>query len=145
MTIGRGLVRNLGGLVAMRVLPGFLEAGFFPGRFQPALVHSQTDSTYTTGCAYPMCMYCTRHEFQLRLSIFSGASVLAGAFGGVSSLSPVNCGATLLHSQSFSPMLSQIYLAWVAILAFVDEITLLQDSYAFAVDCTGGFLLSKAP
>lgn len=32
-TVGMGLVKNFGGLIAMRVLLGLFEAGLFPGRF----------------------------------------------------------------------------------------------------------------
>jgi hypothetical protein len=32
-TIGQGLVKNFGGLVAMRFLVGLFEAGFFPGNY----------------------------------------------------------------------------------------------------------------
>jgi hypothetical protein len=58
-------------------------------------------------------------------------------------LSPVNLWSYIVTFAKL--MVLQIYLAWVAILVCVDEITLLQDSYPFAVDCTGGVLLSKAP
>lgn len=34
-TVGMGLVKNFGSLIAMRVLLGFFEAGLFPGTFAP--------------------------------------------------------------------------------------------------------------
>jgi MFS family permease len=63
-TIGQGLVRNIQGLIAMRVLLGFFEAGLFPG------------------CVYLISMYYKRYELQWRLNLFFSASILAGAFGG---------------------------------------------------------------
>jgi hypothetical protein len=35
-TIGQGVIRNFGGLVAMRFLLGVFEAGLFPGKRAPA-------------------------------------------------------------------------------------------------------------
>ncbi|KAJ6003003.1 hypothetical protein N7451_005550 [Penicillium sp. IBT 35674x] len=64
-TIGMGLIRNFGGLIAMRLLLGAFEAGLFPG------------------CVYLISMYYKRHELQWRMSLFFSASILAGAFGGL--------------------------------------------------------------
>jgi MFS family permease len=64
-TIGQGLVRNMAGLYAMRVLVGIFEAGLFPG------------------CVYLISMYYKRFELQWRLSLFFSASIMAGAFGGL--------------------------------------------------------------
>lgn len=63
-----GLVNNFGGLVAMRILLGLFEAGLFPG------------------CVYLISMYYKRYELQWRLTLFFTASIIAGAFGGVSCL-----------------------------------------------------------
>lgn len=67
-----GLVNNFESLVAMRVLLGFFEAGLFPG------------------CIYLISMYYKRYELQWRMTLFFTASIIAGAFGGVSTycLSP---------------------------------------------------------
>jgi MFS family permease len=64
-TMGQGLVNSFEGLVAMRVLVGFFEAGLFPG------------------CVYLISMYYKRFELQWRLSLFFSASIMAGAFGGL--------------------------------------------------------------
>ncbi|TKA67200.1 hypothetical protein B0A49_04513 [Cryomyces minteri] len=64
-TVGQGLVKNFGGLVACRFLVGLFEAGLFPG------------------CVYIISMYYQRMELQRRLSLFFCASILAGAFGGL--------------------------------------------------------------
>ncbi|KAL7775455.1 hypothetical protein CFE70_009298 [Pyrenophora teres f. teres 0-1] len=64
-TIGMGLITNFEGLVAMRVLLGFFEAGLFPG------------------CVYLISMYYKRYELQWRLTLFFSASIIAGAFGGL--------------------------------------------------------------
>ncbi|CAI9625970.1 mfs general substrate transporter [Alternaria burnsii] len=64
-TIGMGLVNNFEGLVAMRILLGFFEAGLFPG------------------CVYLISMYYKRYELQWRLTLFFTASIIAGAFGGL--------------------------------------------------------------
>ncbi|RDW57236.1 putative major facilitator superfamily permease-3 [Coleophoma crateriformis] len=64
-TIGQGLVRNFGGLVAMRFIVGVFEAGLFPG------------------CIYLISMYYERYELQWRLTMFFTASIIAGAFGGL--------------------------------------------------------------
>ncbi|KAJ6088537.1 hypothetical protein N7486_009798 [Penicillium sp. IBT 16267x] len=64
-TIGMGLIRNFGGLIAMRLLLGAFEAGLFPG------------------CVYLISMYYKRHELQWRMNLFFSASILAGAFGGL--------------------------------------------------------------
>ncbi|KAJ4984912.1 transporter-like protein [Stagonosporopsis vannaccii] len=64
-TVGMGLVNNFEGLIAMRVLLGFFEAGLFPG------------------CVYLISMYYKRYELQWRLTLFFTASIIAGAFGGL--------------------------------------------------------------
>lgn len=64
-TIGQGLVRSYQGLVAMRFLLGFFEAGLLPG------------------CVYLISMYYKRYEFQRRLSVFYVSGILAGVFGPV--------------------------------------------------------------
>ncbi|KAK5148153.1 hypothetical protein LTR04_000703, partial [Oleoguttula sp. CCFEE 6159] len=64
-TVGQGLVKNFGSLVACRFLVGLFEAGLFPG------------------CVYIISMYYQRMELQRRLSLFFCASILAGAFGGL--------------------------------------------------------------
>ncbi|KAF2466497.1 MFS general substrate transporter [Lindgomyces ingoldianus] len=64
-TIGMGLVNTFGGLIAMRVLLGFFEAGLFPG------------------CVYLISMYYKRYELQWRLTLFFAASIIAGGFGGL--------------------------------------------------------------
>ncbi|KAF5244654.1 hypothetical protein FAUST_2170 [Fusarium austroamericanum] len=64
-TVGMGLVRNVEGLIACRVLVGFFEAGIVPG------------------CIYLIGMYYKRYEVQWRMSIFFSASIVAGAFSGL--------------------------------------------------------------
>ncbi|QDS71274.1 hypothetical protein FKW77_001003 [Venturia effusa] len=64
-TVGQGLVKNFGGLVAMRFLIGLFEAGFFPG------------------CVYLISMYYKRYELQRRFNVFFSASIIAGAIGGL--------------------------------------------------------------
>jgi len=64
-TIGQGLVQNQAGLIAMRLLLGLFEAGFFPG------------------CVYLISMYYKRYELQWRLNLFFCGSILAGAFSGL--------------------------------------------------------------
>ncbi|KAF3004938.1 hypothetical protein E8E13_007385 [Curvularia kusanoi] len=64
-TIGMGLITNFRGLIAMRILLGFFEAGLFPG------------------CVYLISMYYKRYELQWRLTLFFTASIIAGAFGGL--------------------------------------------------------------
>ncbi|CEI61621.1 unnamed protein product [Fusarium venenatum] len=64
-TVGMGLVHNVEGLIACRVLLGFFEAGIVPG------------------CIYLISMYYKRYEVQWRMSIFFSASILAGAFSGL--------------------------------------------------------------
>jgi MFS family permease len=83
-TIGQGLVKTKGGLIACRFLVGFFEAGFFPG------------------CVYLISMYYKRYELQWRLTLFFSASILAGAFGGVSSATCVRA-VQVLTVQSYSP------------------------------------------
>jgi hypothetical protein len=81
-TIGMGLVTNFGGLVAMRILHGLSEAGLFPGK------HYVQCTWYVRltglGCVYLISMYYKRYELQWRLTLFFTASIIAGAFGGVS-------------------------------------------------------------
>ena len=63
-TLGQGLTRTYGGLVAARACMGVCEAGFVPG------------------CAYLIGQYYRRHEFLKRYAAFFSMSILAGAFGG---------------------------------------------------------------
>jgi len=64
-TVGQGVVKTFGGLVACRFLVGLFEAGLFPG------------------CVYLISMYYKRYELQKRLSLFFSASILAGAVSGL--------------------------------------------------------------
>lgn len=83
-TIGMGLVTNFGGLVAMRVLLGLFEAGLFPGMSYG--FHHGCVRLTGIGCVYLISMYYKRYELQWRLTLFFTASIIAGAFGGVSRL-----------------------------------------------------------
>ncbi|KAK5135190.1 hypothetical protein LTR08_005577 [Meristemomyces frigidus] len=65
ITIGEGLVKTKEGLLAMRFLLGFFEAGFFPG------------------CVYLISMYYKRYELQWRFNIFFTGAILAGSFSGL--------------------------------------------------------------
>jgi MFS family permease len=64
-TLAQGLVTNLGGLVALRLLIGIFEAGLFPG------------------CLYLISSWYKRYELQWRFNLFFSASILAGGFGGL--------------------------------------------------------------
>ncbi|OAQ97104.1 hypothetical protein LLEC1_04367 [Akanthomyces lecanii] len=64
-TIGQGLVRSFGGLVAMRFFIGVLEAGLIPG------------SIFLLSAYYP------RYELQWRLSMLHVGNALSNAFGGL--------------------------------------------------------------
>lgn len=65
VTIGQGLVTNQAGLVAMRLLLGLFEAGFFPG------------------AVYLISMFYKRYELQWRLNLFFCGAILAGGFSGL--------------------------------------------------------------
>ncbi|KAI3329765.1 major facilitator superfamily domain-containing protein [Ustulina deusta] len=73
-TIGQGLVKNVGGLIATRFLLGIFEAGVFPG------------------CAYLISMYYKRFELQWRMSIFFCAAILSGAVSGLLAYGIANLG-----------------------------------------------------
>ncbi|OQO01552.1 hypothetical protein B0A48_12588 [Cryoendolithus antarcticus] len=64
-TIGQGLVTNVGGLIGLRLVIGFFEAGFFPG------------------CLYLLAMYYKRYELQWRFNLFFSGAILAGSFSGL--------------------------------------------------------------
>jgi MFS family permease len=64
--IGQGVTASYQGLVACRFLEGMFEAGFVPG------------------AAYLIGSYYKRDEFLKRYTFFFGASIVAGAFNGVS-------------------------------------------------------------
>lgn len=55
VTIGEGLVRTFGGLVAMRVLLGLFEAGLFP-YVDPKLICDLLLILLTSGCVYLISM-----------------------------------------------------------------------------------------
>lgn len=69
VNMSMGFVKTYTQLVALRVLLGTFEAGVLPG------------------IIYVTSMYCRRHEFQLRLGLFSCSVIVAAAVGGVSELS----------------------------------------------------------
>ncbi|KAI0139300.1 major facilitator superfamily domain-containing protein [Pestalotiopsis sp. NC0098] len=73
-TVGQGLVRNVGQLIACRFLLGLFEAGLFPG------------------CVYLISMYYKRYELQWRMSLFFCASIIAGAFSGLLAFAIANMG-----------------------------------------------------
>lgn len=81
-----GLVNTWGGLVAMRFTLGIFEAGIFPGMSTYLCVRKQRLTT--PGGIYLISMYYKRYELQWRLTLFFSASILAGAFGGVSPSPP---------------------------------------------------------
>lgn len=89
-TIGMGLVKNFEGLIAMRVLLGFFEAGLFPGMDALEAYRSTVSIDRQTGCVYLISMYYKRYELQWRLTLFFTASIIAGAFGGVWKSLPLN-------------------------------------------------------
>ncbi|KAF4814542.1 putative transporter [Colletotrichum tropicale] len=60
-----GLVQNFEGLIAVRVLLGVFESGFFPG------------------AVYTISRWYLPHETQKRIAIFYSSSALAGAFSGL--------------------------------------------------------------
>jgi hypothetical protein len=61
-----------------RSIRGRLLSRYEP-RTKPTLCLS-----YDTGCIYLLSMYYKRYELQLRVNLFFSASILAGAFSGVS-------------------------------------------------------------
>ncbi|THH08867.1 hypothetical protein EW145_g2423 [Phellinidium pouzarii] len=65
MMIIQGLVHNYGGLVAVRWMLGVFEAGFYPGAI------------------YCLSHWYRRNEIGFRFALFSSASQLSGAFGGL--------------------------------------------------------------
>ena len=75
-TIGQGLVKTKGGLIAMRLLIGLFEAGFFPG------------------CLYLITMWYKRYELQWRFNLFFSGSILAGAFSGLLAYGIANLAGT---------------------------------------------------
>ena len=87
-TIGQGLVKTTGQLIAMRVLIGFFEAGFF--RKWNFLMPIQAKdkpadelAMLPAGCLYLIAMWYKRYELQWRFNLFFSGSILAGAFGGL--------------------------------------------------------------
>jgi MFS family permease len=71
--VGQGVTKSYAGLVVCRFLEGMMEAGFVPG------------AAYLIGCYYK------GDEFLKRYAFFFGASIVAGAFNGVSSLIFIFC------------------------------------------------------
>ncbi|KAI9155104.1 phthalate transporter [Paramyrothecium foliicola] len=63
--IGMGFVKNFGQLAGMRVMLGFLEAGFFPS------------------CVYLLSTWYTRYEVGKRYSVFYLLGCVASAFSGI--------------------------------------------------------------
>lgn len=89
-----GLVQNLEGLIACRVLLGLFEAGMIPGMYARDWLgqESMLISLHETGCIYLISMYYRRYEVQWRMSLFFSASILAGAFSGLLAYSIANLG-----------------------------------------------------
>lgn len=81
-TVGMGLVKNVHGLIACRVLLGLFEAGIVPG-ITSYLGVKETQLTLIKGCVYLISMYYKRYEVQWRMSLFFSTSILAGAFSGL--------------------------------------------------------------
>jgi MFS family permease len=88
ITICQGCTQSFAGLVVCRVLLGVFEAGFVPGPYFPTF---QYVILLSLGAIYLISMYYKRHELQLRVNVFFSASILAGAFSGVSSASNSAC------------------------------------------------------
>ncbi|KAL7268603.1 hypothetical protein RUND412_008765 [Rhizina undulata] len=65
VTTIHSVVHNFGGLVAVRIVLGFLEAGLFPG------------------VVFLLTVWYPRHALVFRFCIFFSAATLAGAFGGL--------------------------------------------------------------
>lgn len=92
-TIGQGLVRTTGELIACRFLLGIFEAGLFPGKdfHRMSEVYSSSIDA-SQGCVYLISMYYKRYELQWRMSLFFCASILAGAFSGLLAFAIANMG-----------------------------------------------------
>lgn len=63
-TVANAFIRGRSSLIAMRLLIGAFEAGFYP-----------------TAVAYLSCFYC-RYDLAVRLALFYGQYAVAGAFSG---------------------------------------------------------------
>jgi hypothetical protein len=51
--MGQGLVKNYGGLVAMRFLVGLFEAGLVPGRYDPAARRAHANGSKDASVCLP--------------------------------------------------------------------------------------------
>ncbi|KAF3025864.1 hypothetical protein E8E14_014799 [Neopestalotiopsis sp. 37M] len=103
-----GVVNNFGEMVALRVLLGLFEAGFFPG------------AVFLVGQWYP------RHELQQRLALFYTASAFSGALSGLLAF-----GIAEMNGLRGVPGWRWIFLIEGAITVFVGLIMcfLIADSY----------------
>lgn len=79
-----GLVKNVEGLIACRVLLGLFEAGIVPGRSTRTSASRESENANASkGAIYLISMYYRRYEVQWRMSLFFSASIIAGAFSGL--------------------------------------------------------------
>jgi MFS family permease len=82
--IGMGFVQDFGQLAGMRVLLGFLEAGFFPS------------------CVYLLSTWYTRYEVGKRYSVFYLLGCVASAFSGILAFGVCKTDPDLLRDHANS-------------------------------------------
>ncbi|KAF2822538.1 MFS general substrate transporter [Ophiobolus disseminans] len=82
-TIGHAFIRGRSALIAMRLMIGAFEAGFYP-----------------TAVAYLSTFYC-RYDLAVRLALFYGQYAIAGAFSGSIAFGVFHLKGTRLHNWQY--------------------------------------------
>ncbi|OAK94139.1 major facilitator superfamily transporter [Phaeosphaeriaceae sp. SRC1lsM3a] len=82
-TIIHAFIRGRSALIAMRLMIGLFEAGFYP-----------------TAVAYLSCFYC-RYDLAVRIALFYGQYAIAGAFSGSIAFGVFHLKSTVLYSWQY--------------------------------------------
>ncbi|CAG9945349.1 unnamed protein product [Clonostachys rosea f. rosea IK726] len=100
VTIGQAFIKGRGALIAMRLVIGVFEAGFYPT------------------CVSYLSFFYTRFDLAIRIAIFYGQYAIAGAFAGAISFGIFHLKSGSLHNWQYLFIIEGVLTCAVAIIAW---------------------------
>ncbi|VUC37149.1 unnamed protein product [Clonostachys rosea] len=100
VTIGQAFIKGRGALIAMRLVIGVFEAGFYPT------------------CVSYLSFFYTRFDLAIRIAIFYGQYAIAGAFAGAISFGIFHLKSGSLHNWQYLFIIEGVLTCVVAIIAW---------------------------
>ncbi|CAH0046229.1 unnamed protein product [Clonostachys solani] len=100
VTIGQAFIKGRGALIAIRLVIGVFEAGFYPT------------------CVSYLSFFYTRFDLAIRIAIFYGQYAIAGAFAGAISFGIFHLKSGSLHNWQYLFIIEGVLTCAVAIIAW---------------------------